>query len=402
MALTCAQADWVAAKNRGEAVAIIAYDLSAAFDTISIDPLTEKLEAAGLTGTPLKWMRSYMSDRSQQVIWNNNKSSPLSLTHGVPQGSILGPLLFLVMVANLPSYVTHGVPNNVKANMMCYADDSTLYASSKSITLLREELERMSNCMLTYCRDVGLVINGEKTQMMVSGIKSKDFSVTVGKSQIYPSKELNLLGIKYDTNFNTTPYLHQLASDSKTRAAIIFRLSYSVPPHLLKVFTNGLLVGKIMAAAPAVIPFRINNDDKGAITLTDKINCALKSAARTITRTRLTDKIRSEVILEKAGLRSLNEMVASTSATMVWKSKQWNDPLGKLLFHNDTNIPVPNMTTRSANCNSAKLPVPGCNNLAANLLARTWNEAKTLQNATTIGAAKSAARSWARSLQIKI
>ena len=98
-----------------------------------------------------------------------------------------------------------------------------------------------------------------------------------------PSKELNLLGITYDSNFTTVPYLRQLASDAKTRSAIIARLSYSVPPHLLKVFTNGLLLGKIMAAAPAVIPFRIDHNDKGANSLTDKINCAIKSVARTIT-----------------------------------------------------------------------------------------------------------------------
>ena len=59
--LTCSQADWVAAKNQGDAVAIIAYDLSAAFDTIAVGPLTRKLKAAGLSGTPLKWIECYMT-----------------------------------------------------------------------------------------------------------------------------------------------------------------------------------------------------------------------------------------------------------------------------------------------------------------------------------------------------
>merc|ERR1712079_270274 len=106
---------------------------------------------------------------------NNITSSPLGLTHGVPQGSILGPLLFLVMVADLPRYVTHGTCNSISAKMMCYADDSTLYASSKSTSSLRQELERMSDRMLKYCKDVGLVINSEKTQIMVSGVKTEDF-----------------------------------------------------------------------------------------------------------------------------------------------------------------------------------------------------------------------------------
>ena len=205
--------------------------------------------------------------------------------------------------------------------------------------------------------------------MLVSGIKNKEISVKVGNSCIYPSKELNLLGITYDSNFSTAPYLRKLASEAKTRAAIIHRLSYSVPPHLLKTFTNGLLIGKIMFAAPAAIPFRMIQDDKGAVTLTESINCAIKSAARTIARVCLKDKIRTEIVLKKAGLRSLNELVACASATMVWKSKMCTDPLAELLFSNQETNPVKSILTRSETNNKARLPVPGCCTLAANLLA---------------------------------
>ena len=90
----------------------MAFDLSAAFDAIDSAPLIEKLRNVGVTGKPIEWLESYMSGRSQSVVWNGTQSSPLSLTHGVAQGSILGPLLFLDMVADLPGYVTEGT--NVK------------------------------------------------------------------------------------------------------------------------------------------------------------------------------------------------------------------------------------------------------------------------------------------------
>ena len=158
-----------------------------------------------------------------------------------------------------------------------------------------------------------------------------------------------------------------------------------------------------MAAAPAAIPFRINSEDKGANILTEKINCALKSAARSITHTRLKDKVRSDITLEKAGLRGLNEIVASTSALMVWKSKMRMDPLGSLLFpKTDTSHALEKMSTRSNDNKKAKLPVPGYGTLAANLLARAWNEAPILQDASTLGAAKTAAKAWARSLKFKL
>ena len=88
-----------------------------------------------------------------------------------------------------------------------------------------------------------------------------------------------------------------------------------------------------MAAAPPAIPFRMNQEDRGAIALTESIDSSIKSAPRTIARVSLKDTISFGIVLKKAGLKSLNEMVACASATMGWKSKMQMDPLAKLLFH---------------------------------------------------------------------
>ena len=389
MALAIAQADWAAAKARGEVVGVMAFDLSSAFDTIDAEPLLKKLESTGVVGTPLKWFKAYMSGRSQSVIWNGTKSSPLPLTHGVAQGSILGPLLFLVMVADLPNYVTRGTKN---AQMMCYADDSTLYQTAKSKELLKSDLEKMANRMIQYCNDNGLVINSAKTKLLLS-FKEK-FEVNVGDSVVSADPEIRLLGIDYDRNFSTMPYLQKLATKAKSRSAVIYRLSFSVPPNILRLLANGLVIGKIMAAAPAAIPFKMAFDDRAANLATEKINRAIKSVARTITKTSLKDMVSTKCVLEKAGLRNLNEMVASQTAVMVWKSQKAKDPLGTRLFPNRTI----SRTTRSINSNKATQRVPGNNTLAVNLMARAWNSATELQTATTLGAAKSAARKWACNL----
>ena len=136
------------------------------------------------------------------------------------------------------------------------------------------------------------------------------------------------------------------------------------------------------------------HDDKAANLATDKINRAIKSVARTITKTSLKNMVASEQVLRKAGLRNLNEIVASSSVLMVWKSKRANDPLGKILFPKRNTVrPV-----RSMNSNKASQPVPGNRTLATNLMARAWNDAKEIHDVETLGAAKSIARKWASNL----
>ena len=94
-------------------------------------------------------------------------------------------------------------------------------------------------------------------------------------------------------------------------------------------------------------------------------------------------------------------MVASASAMMVWKSKMLMDPLGSLLFPTMTSeSSSEKMCLRSSKSEKAKLPVPGYGTLAANLLARAWNQAPELQGASTLCAAKTAARKWAKSIQL--
>ena len=114
----------------------------------------------------------------------------------------------------------------------------------------------------------------------------------------------------------------------------------------------------------------------------------------------MSDKIRSETVLKKARLREVNEMVASVSATMVWKSKMLMDPLGSLLFPTPSTDSSEKMVLRSANSGNAKSPVPGYGALAANLLARAWNHAPDLQGATSLKAAKAAARRWAQTIKL--
>ena len=98
LALTCLVDKISNALENGEYVLGLFLDFSKAFDTVNHDILFEKLEYLGIRGIPLMWCKSFLSDREQYVVYNDASSSRKNITCGVPQGSILGPLLFLLYI----------------------------------------------------------------------------------------------------------------------------------------------------------------------------------------------------------------------------------------------------------------------------------------------------------------
>ena len=105
-------------------------DLSKAFDCLPHELLIAKMEAYGFENGSLKLFYNYLKQRKQTVSINGEMSDYMDILAGVPQGSILGPTLFLVMVADMPKFVIDGMPN---AKMTGYADDSTVYMRAKSM-----------------------------------------------------------------------------------------------------------------------------------------------------------------------------------------------------------------------------------------------------------------------------
>ena len=257
---------------------------------------------------------------------------------------------------------------------------------------MKSGLEILSDRMIKYCCCNGLVLNNDKTQLLVSS--KQGCQIKMGSSHISSTNEINLLGVEFDSNFTTMPYLHKLARAANTRAALISRLSYSMPPHLLTTFANGLLMDKILASCPVTIPIRLNIEDRSFVGITEEINKAIKATAWSITKTKLSDKIRSEEVLQKANLKCLNESVASIMAVTVWKSKESMNPLGQCLFKEK----LCTKSTRFQNSKEIQPPVPGYPNLASNLMARVWNSIPALQNASSLAAAKVISRKWAKNI----
>ena len=124
---------------------LILLDLSAAFDTIDHQILLERLsDGVGIHWTALNWFRSCLSDRSQHVSVHGVLSRPFDLNCGVPQGSCLGPLLFIIYASKLFKIVEHYLPN-----AHCFEDDTQLYLSFKPLgnTAQADATQAMVKCI---------------------------------------------------------------------------------------------------------------------------------------------------------------------------------------------------------------------------------------------------------------
>ena len=179
--------------NSQHAVLLVLLDLNAAFDTVVDSVLLRRLQASfGISEVPLDWFKSYLSARTLRVSIPGALSGSLPLDWGVPQGSCLGPLLYIIYSSKLFNIIERHLPNS-----HCYADDSQIYLSFKpdDSSSQQEAITAMQNCIddnRSWMEHDKLLLNDEKTEFLVIGTRQQ-LSITVGNSAIMKSSVLRTL-----------------------------------------------------------------------------------------------------------------------------------------------------------------------------------------------------------------
>ena len=192
--------------------AAIFLDLSKAFDTLKHSTLLAKLEHYGVRGLALQWFTSYLSNRKQYVKYNETKSkfNTIDLEYGVPQGSVLGPLLYLIFCNDLHKVLE-------KTSIIMFADDTTIYATNEDLTQLISSLKHDFELVIDWFKANKLSLNLAKTNYVIFSPKNTNIDyanaeLVLDGEAIKPVYLAKFLGIFVDNHITWKSHIEHLCS----------------------------------------------------------------------------------------------------------------------------------------------------------------------------------------------
>ena len=239
-ALLEATDSWAMNIDRGLINAVVFLDLKKAFDTVDHEILLRKLQYYGLRQSSYKWFASYLDNRTQICQINCRKSTPKSLKCGVPQGTILGPLLFLLYINDLPNCLQFSLPR-------MYADDTSLTFASADVQDVNDCLNYDLSKVYTWLSANKLTLNLTKTEFMLIASRQKlsnlsdSPSLTINNMTVEQVSSTKSLGVCIDQTLNWESHIENISKKIASAIGAIKRIRHQIPFNVVVNVYNSLV-----------------------------------------------------------------------------------------------------------------------------------------------------------------
>ena len=231
--------------DQGKCTGAVFLDLSKAFDTVDHGCLLSKLRIYGIQNRELNWFESYLFDRKQYVELENILSESQAVVSGVPQGSILGPLLFILLMNDIET-------NLEKCQIILYADDTVLFTSDINSVIIESNLNSDLVKISSWFNQNNLVINLKegKTEYVIYGTTSKlskldEISINIQGKPVHRTTKYEYLGVIMDKHLNYTSHLDRMYKRASSRIKLLARIRHDLSPHVAETIYT-MMISPIM------------------------------------------------------------------------------------------------------------------------------------------------------------
>ena len=335
--------------------AIVSLDLSKAFDSINHQLLINKLQKLNLSSSALKWISSYLSNRKQRTKFEKFTSEQVEVKSGVPQGSILGPLLFLTFTNDLPLVFKD------KCKIMSYADDTQLIVEADTFPTLIKKIEEVISLAQGWYSSNSMKNNTDKSEVLIintkntRNLKTINIRVKEGKKKmkIHPKPYVEILGVKIDDKLNWSKHIAAVKKKAFNTIRNIHRINPMLPIKY-RIFLYVTLVTPILDYADVIWSHCGENQMKN---LQRAQNFAVKSIVGKRKRDSTTDAFSKLRFLNLSQRQTIHEATFALKSLLDINPTHINHNYLNLLPINDNrssmqgklNLPIHN-TVRYENC----------------------------------------------------
>ena len=298
---------WRKSADNGGVYGAVLTDLSKAFDCLPHDLLIAKLYAYGCEITSTKFIYSYLSNRSQCIKIDKSFSSWNDIISGVPQGSILGPLLFNIFISD----IFYCIPN---IDIASYADDNTPYTCGDDLNTVLESLESSTNTLFKWFSDNSMKSNAKKCHLLTKS--DNPVSVKIGDTEIINSNQEKLLGINIDCSLTFETHVNQICKKASQKLSAISRIS-----SFMNITQRKLIVNAFFKSQFNYCPLVCMNHSRN---LNNKINRLHERCLRMIYN---DNKSSFQELLERDKSVTIHHHNIQTFATELYKIRNNLSPL---------------------------------------------------------------------------